>query len=272
MSTPKLAAALVLCSPFLAADSRNQEFSDFTTPLPVAPGETLVIGVVGGWERWDNPVRSIRRTAINVKRERLPGVHVETVENHKLELAEQLVRRSFDFDRDGKLSHQEAARARVVVFGQSLGGRAAIWLCRTLQGWGVPVRLLIVVDAFGKDSYVIPANVREAANYYQREHLFIKGAPEIRAADPARTRILENVEISFQGRGDVQAVEHGLLKRFALDEHARMEYVPELWRKIEGMIVEAVRPEPDTASGVPGPAYFRVECAVAAVGAPPGIW
>lgn len=241
MSIPRVAALLILGCALLTADSRNQAFSDFTTPLPVAPGETLLIGIVGGWERWDNPVRSIRRTAIDVKRQRLDGVYVETVENHKLELAEELVAKAFDFDQDGKLSRAEAARARVVVFGQSLGGRAAVRLCRTLDGWGVPVPLLIVVDAYGKDSYLIPPNVKEAANYFQREHLVLKGAPEIRAADSAHTRILENRQIRLKGRGDVQAPDDGFLKRTVLDEHLRMEYLPELWQKIEHLLIEAAR-------------------------------
>jgi hypothetical protein len=239
VSSAILTAALLLIGTPLVADSRNQAFSDFTTPLPVQPGETLVIGVVGGWERWDNPVRCIRRTAIAIKRQHLPGVHVETVENHKLELAAELVRRAFDFDHDGSLSKEEASRARTVVYGQSLGGRAAVWLCRSLDEMGVPVRLLIVVDAYGKDSYVVPDNVRAASNYFQRDHFFLKGAPEISAADAAHTRILENTQIRFKGRNDAQAVEHSFVHRQVLDEHARMEYVPELWSKIERLLISA---------------------------------
>ena len=238
-SLGRLAPLLLLLAGLALGDSRNQVFADFTTPLPVAPGETLVIGVVGGWERWDNPVRCIRRTAIAIKRQRLPGVHVETVENHKLELAQELIRKAFDSNRDGTLSREEAGRGRAVVFGQSLGGRAAIWLCRTLDEMGVPVRLLVVVDAYGKDSYVVPANVHAAANFFQREHLVIKGAPVISASDPARTRILENTEISFKDRDDVEALEHGFVQRIAMDEHVRLEYVPELWNKIEKMLTSA---------------------------------
>ncbi len=223
------------------ADSRRQEFSDFTTPLPVERGERLVIGIVGGWERWDNPTRAIRRTAIAIKRKRLPGVHVETVENHSLELAEELVRKAFDFNRNGRLEQDEAAHGSVIVYGQSLGGRAALRLSRRLHEWGVAVPLLITVDSFGRDSYVVPPNVRRAANYYQRDHLYIKGAPELRAADPARTQILFNRKISFKGRGEVEADEHGWLQRFFLDEHARIEYVPELWEEVERMILEAAR-------------------------------
>ncbi|GIU76616.1 MAG: hypothetical protein KatS3mg004_3703 [Bryobacteraceae bacterium] len=233
--------AAVCCAAPVAADSRKQEFSDFTTPLPVARGDRLVIGIVGGWERWDNPMRAIRRTAIALKRRRLPGVHVETVENHSLELAEQLVQRAFDFNRNGKLEPDEAADAAVILYGQSLGGRAALRLSRRLNEWGVAVPLLITIDSFGRDSYVVPPNVRRAANYYQREHLYIKGAPELRAQDPARTQILFNRKLSFKDRDDVEAEEHSWLQRFFLDEHARVEYLPEVWEEVEKMIVEAAR-------------------------------
>lgn len=244
MSATAKGPAWFLCCLLAAAvparsDSHKQEFSDFTTPLPVERGARLVIGVVGGWERWDNPVRCIRRTAIAVKRHGLGGVHVETVENHSLELAEQLVRRAFDFNRDGTLSPDEAAQGRVILFGQSLGGRAALRLSRTLQAWGVPVALLIVVDAYGRDTYQVPPNVRKAANFYQRDHLFIKGAEEIRAADPSSTTILFNRRISFKNLGRVTAGEHSLLERIWLDEHARMEYVPEVWNEVERQIIEA---------------------------------
>jgi len=231
----------VCCAAPVAADSRKQEFSDFTTPLPVARGDRLVIGIVGGWERWDNPMRAIRRTAIAIKRRHLPGVHVETVENHSLELAEQLVQRAFDFNRNGKLEPDEAADAAVILYGQSLGGRAALRLSRRLNEWGVAVPLLITIDSFGRDSYVVPPNVRRAANYYQREHLYIKGAPELRAQDPARTQILFNRKLSFKDRDDVEAEEHSWLQRFFLDEHARVEYLPEVWEEVEKMIVEAAR-------------------------------
>ncbi len=234
-------AAAALSVAAARGDSRKQEFSDFTTPLPVERGDRLVIGVVGGWERWDNPVRAVRRTAIAIKRKRLPGVHVETVENHSLELAEELVAKAFDFNRNGKLEPDEAAQGSVILYGQSLGGRAALRLARKLDEWGVAVPLLITVDSFGRDSYEVPPNVRRAANYYQREHLYIKGAPELVAADPAKTQILFNRKLTLKKRGEVEADEHGWLQRFLLDEHARVEYLPEVWEEIERMIVEAAR-------------------------------
>lgn len=223
----------------LLADSKNQAFDDFVTPLPVQRGETLILGIVGGWERWDHPERSIRRTAIEIKRRRLARVHVETVENHKLFLGEQLVRRAFDFDRDGNLSGEEAAQAKVIIFGQSLGGRAALRLSRTLNEWGVPVQLAVIIDAYGKDTYVVPPNVASAANIYQRDHLFIKGAPAIHPADPQKTRILFNRQVSYKGR-KLPMPEHSALKRFVLDEHAMVEYDPEIWNEVIRLITAAI--------------------------------
>lgn len=235
---------LLICamSAALRADSRNQTFDDFATPLPVKPGETLVVGIVGGWERWDNPGRCIRRTAIAIKRRELPGVWVETVENHKLELAERLIREAFDFNRDGKLGEEEAKRARVVLFGQSLGGRTALRLARTLNGWGVTVRLVALVDAYGKDPYTVPPNVQAAANWFQRDHLFIKGAPLLRAEDPARTRILFNRKMSYKGRhGQFEIDEQSRMQTFFMGAHLVMEFDMPLWCEVEEMVIEAAR-------------------------------
>ncbi|MBA3973041.1 MAG: hypothetical protein C0504_02345 [Candidatus Solibacter sp.] len=239
-----LQIAVLICLAAVAAraDSRNQTFDDFVTPLPVKPGETLVVGIVGGWERWDNPGRCIRRTAIAINRRELPGVWVETVENHKLELAERLIREAFDFNRDGKLGEDEAKQAQVVLFGQSLGGRAALRLARTLDGWGVGVRLVAVVDAYGKDAYTVPPNVRAAANWFQRDHLFVKGAPLLRAEDAARTRILFNRKVSYKGRrGEFEIDEQSRMGTFFMGTHLTMEFDMPLWREVEEMVIEAAR-------------------------------
>lgn len=232
---------LICCTASAAhADSRNQNFDDFVTPLPVKPGETLVVGIVGGWERWDNPARAVRRTAIAIKRRELRGVWVETVENHKLDLAERLVRVAFDFNRDGKLGEDEARQARIVIYGQSLGGRATLRFARTLNDLGVQVRLAAIVDSYGRDPYTVPPNVVAAANWFQRDHLFIKGAREIRAADPSKTRVLFNRKVSYKGRrGEFEIEEPSRLQAFFLAEHLWTEFDMQLWREVEAIIIEA---------------------------------
>jgi pimeloyl-ACP methyl ester carboxylesterase len=126
----------------------------------------------------------------------------------------------------------------VVLFGQSLGGRATLWLARTLNEWGVPVRLAFVIDAYGKDTYFVPPNVQEAANIYQRDHLFIKGAPLIQAEDPARTRVLFNRQVSYKDR-KLPMPEHTGMERFAMDEHAMVEYDPQVWDEVVRLITSA---------------------------------
>lgn len=231
-----------LLAPLCFADSRNQTFDDFTVPMPIERGETLIIGIVGGWERWDNPARCARRTAIEIKRKKLHGVHVETVENHKLELAGQLIRRAFDFDRDGTLSPEEARDAKLILFGQSLGGRAVLRLARTLNGWGVPIQFAFIVDSYGKDSYVVPPNVRKAANIYQRDHWLIKGAPEIRAEDPARTTVLYNRRVTYRGRAHtIDTSDDTRMHRVFLGAHTLIEHDREIWDEVVARIIEAVR-------------------------------
>jgi hypothetical protein len=223
------------------ADSRNQVFSDFTMPMPVKSGETLILGIVGGWERWDNPARCIRRTAIVLKRKKLAGVHVETVENHKLELAHELVKKAFDFDQNGELSREEAARANIILFGQSLGGRAVLYLARTLHEWGVPVRLAFVIDGYGRDSYAVPPNVAAAANIFQRDQLILKGAAELRPEDPSSTRILLNRRVSYKGRAHTIDTSDDVARhRFFMGAHTLMEHDPEVWDEVIARILEAI--------------------------------
>jgi hypothetical protein len=124
----------------------------------------------------------------------------------------------------------------------SFGGRAALRFARTLNGWGTTVRLVAIVDAYGKDPYTVPSNVLAAANWFQRDHLFIKGAPELRAEDPSRTRILFNRKVSYKGRrGEIEIDEQSRLQTFFMDEHLLMEFDMPLWREVEEMVIAAAR-------------------------------
>ncbi len=219
-------------------DSKNQVFSDFTTPLPLHAGDVLVIGIVGGWERWDAPQRAVRRTALQLRALHLPGVWVETVENHKLELARELVQQAFDFDRSGRLDPAERDAARIVVYGQSLGGRGTLRFCRWLNGQGMRVRLAILVDSYGKDAYTVPPNVAEAANFYQRDFGAVRGAPKITAEDPGTTRILGNWRYSYTGK-EVPMPGEPFIRRWFLGAHLKMEYDLEPWDRVRGLIALA---------------------------------
>jgi len=240
-----LAVTLCLLLP-LSADHKNQVFSDFTIPMPLKAGDTLVIGIVGGWQPWDAKERIVRRIALRVRESNLPNTYVETVENHKLYLAEQLVQKALDLDQDGKIAGAERTAVKVILFGQSLGGRAVLRFSRTLDDWGIPVRRAIVIDAFGLGSREVPANVREVANLYQQFHPVLRGWSKLKIADRSRTQLLGNWKYTYCGK-KIDTSEDILLHRVFLGGHTMMEFDPEVWARVQSLLEEAVTESPTQA-------------------------
>ena len=142
-----------------------QQFQHFAAPRPLQPGHTLVLGFMGGRDSWRNAEVGVGRTAQWLRKKAMPGVHVETVENLKRNLALRLVRACLDGNGDGRLQPEERQRARIVLYGQSFGGAAVVKFARQLDRLGVPVLLTIQVDSVGQGDGLIPPNVRAAANY-----------------------------------------------------------------------------------------------------------
>ncbi len=214
----------------------GQRLADLTTPTPLAPGDILVLGFLGGREDWDNPKRSVRQLCLKLRGMQLARTYVETIENKERELALQLVVRAYDQDGNGHLEREEAAAARILIYGQSFGGAAVVKLARELCAIGVPVELTVQVDSVGIGDEEIPPNVRRAANLYQPNGWFVKGEKRIRAVNPALTTILGNFEYDYAGkRVDLSRVAwHKKIMRVA---HARMEVDPEVWTQVEALIL-----------------------------------
>ena len=137
-----------------------QRYEDFSTPTPLPEGDYLILGFQGGVRAWGDESEGVRRLALNLRAARLPGVHVETVENARRDLALQLVRNALNRDRDGQLDPQERASARVILYGQSFGGAAVVKFARQLEAQGIPVLLTVQIDSVGRDDAVTPSNVR----------------------------------------------------------------------------------------------------------------
>ena len=97
----RIAASLLLLTVAALPALCRQSFSDFTTPLPLPEGSTLIIGFLGGFEHWDDPHRGVRKTALRLREMHLPGVFVETVENHRRSLATDLIHKAL-----GHRAHQ----------------------------------------------------------------------------------------------------------------------------------------------------------------------
>ena len=246
---PPLAATIPRLLPFLlllaagpeasCAPPPPQQFQHFTAPRPLQPGHTLVLGFMGGRDSWRNTEVGVGRTAQWLRQEAIPGIHVETVENLKRDLALRLVRACLDGNGDGRLQPEERNQARIILYGQSFGGAAVVKFARQLDRQGIPVLLTVQVDSVGRGDGLIPPNVRAAANLYQDNGRFIRGEAPIRAADPSRTRILGNFRFDY-AKLDIDLSHLPWYKTIARRAHAKMDRDPRVWRKVEELILDAL--------------------------------
>jgi len=235
-----LVGALVLClvlSTFSLV--QGQRYQDLTVPTPLQEGELLILGFMGGRESWANDKRGVRKLALRLRAMNLAGVHVETVENRKRRLAIELIRKAFDYNRDGQLDVRERASARLIIYGQSFGGAAVVKLARQLKTSEVPVLLTVQVDSVGRGDKVIPSNVRRAVNLFQRDGLIIKGEREIRPEDPSKTTIIGNFRFAYRGK-KIDLSEVSWLKRLFQAAHTKMDHDPEVWALVEKMILAVI--------------------------------
>jgi hypothetical protein len=214
-----------------------QRLEDLTPASTIPPGSTLVVGYLGGFERWNDEHRSVRRLALRLRQ--IPGVVAESVENHRRPVAVKWLLRSLDTNRNGELDASERDSARVVLYGQSFGAAAAVHTARDLEKRGIPVLLTVQVDSVGFRDKMIPPNVGSAVNYYQHDPFTIWGRSEIRAEDPSRTKILGNIPSTYLFR-DVDQKDSTWVRRTFGGGHAKMEADPILWKQVEFFIADAI--------------------------------
>ena len=216
-----------------------QQFQHFTAPRPLQPGHTLVLGFMGGRDSWRNTEVGVGRTAQWLRQKAISGVHVETVENLKRDLALRLVRACLDSNGDGRLQPKERLGARIILYGQSFGGAAVVKFARQLDRLDIPVLLTVQVDSVGRGDGLIPPNVRAAANLYQDNGRIIRGEAPIRAADSSRTRILGNFRFDYSNL-DIDLSHLPWYKKIARRAHAKMDRDPKVWDKVEALILTAL--------------------------------
>ena len=213
-----------------------QSYVHFSTPTPLRDQETLILGFMGGRDSWQNTEVGVGRMAQRMRDHRVPGLHVETVENRKRDLAVRLVRESLDLDGDGRLQKAESSNARIIIYGQSFGGAAVVKFARQLHALRIPVLLTVQVDSVGLNDSEIPPNVMRAANLYQDNGWLIRGEAPIRARNPERTEILGNFRFDYDG-SNIDLSHLPWYKTIGRVAHARMARDPGVWRKVEELIL-----------------------------------
>jgi hypothetical protein len=206
---------------------------------PTGPTITpaIVIGFVGGYVHHDNLVHAEVQLAAHLSKEYPSGVHVEAFENHRGKQAHQKILQLLDADHDGSLSTAEKQQARIILYGHSWGGSESVHLARELEKDGIPVLLTIQVDSVakrGQNDSVIPANVAQAANFYQ-PHGRIRGRELIRAADPASTRIIGNFRFDYKAH-PIPCPHYPWWDRFFARPHTEIECDPVVWDRVESLI------------------------------------
>jgi len=218
-----------------AVSVHAQSLGDASVARPAPDGARVAIGFLGALEKWDDPHRSVRKLTLRL-RER--GWQAESFSHRNLRTAKKAIVSALDRNGDKRIDSVEAESARVVIFGQSMGGAATLKLARFLRGKHVPVLLTVQVDSFGVRDGLIPDNVRAAANFYQRHFLTVRGEDRIEASDPRRTRILGNFEYQYP-LWKVNAWPESWPRRIFGGAHSRMEADPVMWARVEALIQEA---------------------------------
>jgi hypothetical protein len=215
--------------------------------LPDSPSSpAIVIGFVGGFVRHNNPVHTEVQLAARLRREYPQGVYVEVFQNHRGESAYRKILHLLDADHSGKLTPEEKQKARIILYGHSWGGSEAISVARKLEADGIPVLLTVQIDSvtkLGENDRVIPSNVVQAANFYQPDgHLH--GLPEIRAADPSRTRIIGNFRFDYKAHPVDCYADYSWWDRDLSKTHTEIECDPQVWNRVDSLIRAALPAKP----------------------------
>ena len=157
---------------------------------------TIVIGFVGGRVHADNGVHLEVSMARKLQKLHPRDAFVRVFANHQGDDAFKAVMRQVDANHDGKISSEERAAARVVIYGHSWGASQTVTLAQQLNREKVPVMLTVQVDSVAKSNEVaggeIPGNVAQAINFYQTDGM-LRGRSVIQAKEPLKTKILGNI-------------------------------------------------------------------------------
>jgi pimeloyl-ACP methyl ester carboxylesterase len=235
-----IGVALALAMLFAPLSASAQHYEDFATKRPVARGSYLIIGVLGGVEKWSSQRRPVNVLAAELRAKNLPNVNVETVEHLHSSLAMRLIVDALDQNRDGKLDSDERSSVHIILYGHSMGAATVVKLARKLQKLEIPVQLTVQVDSIGAGDRDIPENVVHAANFYQHNSLLLSGVSEIRAKDPKATTILGNFSYDYRHK-KVDLSRVSPVERVAGGSHTKMEFDPDVWASVEKLILNEIK-------------------------------
>ncbi|MGD8437686.1 MAG: hypothetical protein PVJ70_08575 [Syntrophobacterales bacterium] len=230
--------ALLLSLQIGCAGFRGKQYHHFETQTALKGDQTLILGFLGGLERWNDESRGVRKLATKINSWKLSNVHIETLENRKSDLAIKFIRNTFDHDQNGFLDDRERNSARLILYGHSLGGAAVVEVSRELKKMGVPILLTVQIDSVDLiyGDHIIPSNVKRAANLFQNDGWLLRGEDKIEPENPDKTEIIANIRFDYRTKNIDMSSLSWERRLFSLP-HTKMDADPEVWARVEQMIL-----------------------------------
>lgn len=228
MRTAFIALTVFLC---WALAFGQEEQAGTTSPA-------IVIGFLGGYVSHTNLTHTEAHLAAEIRSAYPKGVYAAAFENRRRQSAHREILRLLDANHDGTLSEKEKQDARIVLYGHSWGASEAVALARQLQQEGIPVLLTVQVDSVAKwheNDALIPANVREAVNFYQ-PHGWLHGRDLIRAVDPEHTKILGNFRFDYSRQPVHCYSAYSWWDRHTAIAHTEIDCDPAVWNRVKALI------------------------------------
>jgi pimeloyl-ACP methyl ester carboxylesterase len=186
----------------------------------------------------DDQVHSEVELATRLRHDYPSGVYVKVFNNRHTEEAYGKILELLDTSHGRKLTDDQKRNARIILYGHSWGGSAAIKLARRLGAAGIPVLLTVQVDSvakFHEDDSIIPENVAQAVNFFQPDGR-LHGCPKIVAANPSRTRMLGNFRFDYEASPVDCYGKYPWWDRYLSKPHTEIECDPQVWNRVESLI------------------------------------
>jgi hypothetical protein len=197
----------------------------------------IIIGFVGGFVQHDDFRHPEVQFAQYLRQHYPANVHADVFANHDGRHALLRVLQLLDTDKNGVLSSSEKKQANIIIYGHSWGASQAVTLAEDLGRLDVPVSLTILLDSVHKPGHkdaVIPPSVQSAVNFYQTKGI-IHGRSHIRVADPERTNLIGNIEMTYQGH-PINCDNYPWLARHLNKPHHEIENDPRVWEQTASLI------------------------------------
>lgn len=201
--------------------------------------KAIIIGFVGGFVKDGDRKHPEVQYAALLRANCPAGIQADVFANHHGNEAFRRILQLLDTNRDGAISAVEREQAGIIIYGHSWGASQTVTLARKLDRMGIPVLLTVQIDSVhkpGQEDTTIPPNVKNAINFYQTRGL-IHGQETIRAADPNRTHIIGNFEMTYR-HGEIDCANYSWMARHFNKPHHEIENDPHVWSEI-ALLVES---------------------------------